>query len=112
MYISVFWKQQDGIGSIAQIVDVPDFFTAADKLQNAYEGYSIQTMNWINTTVDKVDISGKAWFCQYTDKATKTKTSIYIFEKSFEGAFNQFKRYFGYNPDSITELNLTYKNTE
>lgn len=112
MYISVFWKQKNGTGSIAQIVDVPDFTLAADKLQYAYEGYNIQTMNWINTTVDKVDITGIAWFCQYTDKATKTKTSIYIFEKTFDAAFQQFRRYFGYDPDSITQSNLTYRNEQ
>ena len=112
MYISVFWKAQQGIGSIAQIVDVPDFTTAAEKLQYAYQGYDIQTMSWINTTVDTVDITGTAWFCQYTDKGTGTKTSIYIFEKSFDGAYSQFVRFYGYDPDSITELNLTYKNTE
>jgi len=110
MYISATWKERNGNLFIGQIVDIPDFTSAADKLSLAYPDYELQSLVYINSPVEAADITGPAFLCQFTDKQTKVKTTIYIFQKNFEMAFNAFRSTYGYDPDTIAETKFTYRN--
>ena len=109
MYIAGTWKYINGTATIGQIVDVPDFTTAALKLENAFPDYTLQSLTYINSPVDTSDLTGAAFLCQYTNKETKTKTTIYIFQKDFDTAVTTFREFYGIDPDSVTETKLTYR---
>lgn len=110
MYIQAVWKQDNGTGQIGQVIEVAQWIDAAYKLPRAFEGYTLYSMNNVPFTVDTVDMTGNCYVCTFTDKITKKLTSVYIFDKTFEGVYQQIRMNYGVEPESISETQLTFKN--
>ena len=109
MYIQAIWRQDGGgTGSIAQVVEVDSWITASLKLPDLYGGFKLTSLNNPPFAVDKVDTTGNCYICTFNQGGSQQ--TVYIFDKTFEGAYEQIRRTYFVEPDSIAETQLTYKN--
>lgn len=110
MYIQAIWNQRGNTGTIGQIVEIDSWESASLKLPDLYEGYTLITMNNPPFAVDKIDTSANCFICSYNSPSTGLPTTVYIFDKTLEGAAVQIKTLYGVEPTSVSETLITFKN--
>ena len=108
MYIQARWKENEGKTQIGSVVELDSWATAGAKLEGMYPGYTLQTLNLIELTVEKGDINGPCYLCSFTDKQGGKTTTTYMFVKDFIAAYD-FLTNMGFIVLSIQQTTLTYK---